>query len=175
MGRSCPTRGTRRSRRTERNSSETGGSETKGGRTTRRKTTCNGLELQVSEMAAFWGKAQGQGNRYGQREHRGVGKRDTRAWRGVRTWTRGARVSGPQAGWGDALSDESSPSSDRDTSRGTGKLAGPPQAKRHATLQMVAQTSLGIMSLASEARAANRTVLCRWPAARAPGPAVSPG
>lgn len=38
----CPTRGTRRSLRTERNSSETGGSETRG-RTSRRKTRCDSL------------------------------------------------------------------------------------------------------------------------------------
>lgn len=122
--------GTRRSRRTERNGSETGGSDTEEGRTPGVKpdATASSSERQKqplflgAERLGWWrlpaeGMARGQANTCGQRkqrpEQRKLGKRGLSAQGASQRGVEGHVGNDPQPG-GEmrALSDESSPSSD---------------------------------------------------------------
>lgn len=163
----CPTRGTRRSRRTERNSSETGGSETRG-RTSRRKTRCDSLELRASDIAALSGwearlglrcfpsevKARGQANRCGQRKPRReqrLGEPDPRAPRGAAARTRagGQTPSQREAVLVQRLST---------CNRQAGRL--PSSKAPRCPADGVADQPRNHRSLASEARAASRGPSC---------------
>nr|CAI9711276.1 unnamed protein product [Rangifer tarandus platyrhynchus] len=153
--------GTRRSQRTEGNGSETGGSETEEGRTPGVKPDARASSSERQKRPLFlgagrlgWGrlpsegKARGQANTCGQRkqraERRRLGKRGPSAQRASQRGVE-ARGQRPSAGWGDALSDESSPSSHTPPGK---KASGQAFLKlRRVTLQVVAQTSLRIPRL----------------------------